>query len=222
MKRFNKLFIFVIFLVLSASLNAESLDYIGFTTGFDVSGKTTVFADGNVWESKSASIDAFMDLLVYFNNENSNIRYGTGFSIGCGFPVIYGTSYGEVDGKKPFACYGKVTGEIAFFVNSKTALESKGGFAIRVDQLDFNKNYEELNLDAPTRVINTSIMGIVGLSVRHEVKQGIVIRGGMDVSTSLLEYIDAIQGPTIINNYMGMHKGSRISVMPYLSLLFSY
>ena len=205
-----------------AALNAESRDYIGLTVGFDISGKTNIFDDGNVWNSKSASLDTLMDILVYFNGENDGFRVGTGFSIGCGVPLLYSTSYGEVYGKKPFAFYGKVTGECAYFIDAKTAIESKAGFAVRVDQLNFRENYKEVQLSSPTMIFNASILGVAGLSARHEIVPGVVIRSGIEVDFSLLEYINAVQGPNIVYNYVGMYKGSRISVLPYMSALFSY
>ena len=222
MKKPARLISFILLLLLPLSLFAESMDYIGVSIGGDFSSKTKVFYDGNAWESNRASVDLMMDLLVYFNSANSHIRFGTGFSIGCGFPVYYVTGFGSIEGKKPIAFYGKASAEMACFFNDKTAIEQKIGFAIRVDQLDFRKNYSEVGLSAPTKVMNSSIMGLWGASVRHEVAAGVVVRGGVEMSFSILEYLDSFQGPAVINKYMGMYRGSRYSCMPYISLLFSY
>ena len=132
------------------------------------------------------------------------------------------TGFGTVEGKKPIAIYGKASAEIAYFLNNKTAIEQKIGVSIRVDQLDFSSNYNEVGLSSPTRIMNSSILGLWGASIRHELFDGVVLRGGIEMSFSILEYLDSFQGPTIVNKYMGMHKGSRTSCMPYLSLLFSY
>ncbi len=212
----------VILFSLSFPLCAESLDYIGFSLGFDFSSKSTVFSDGIVWESNSTSVDLSMDMLVYFNSQDSQIRYGSGFSIGCGLPVFYDTVYGTVEGKKPFAVYGKASFDVAFFINNKAAIESKLGFAIRVDQLDFRSNHAELGLSQPMRLMNTGIMALLGLSMRYEVNPGIVLRGGTELMLSMLEHIELFQGPSIADSYEGVHKGSRSSIVPYLSILFSY
>lgn len=214
--------LFAAIIAMLFQLSAESLDYIGFTTGFDIGAKSTKFDNGNEWRTKRSSVDLALDLLVYFNNEHQSLRSGAGFAIGCGFPFYYETVFGVVDGAKPLTIRGKATFELAYLIDHTLALESRAGISIRVNYLDFHKNYKEVGLSAPTNIMNAELQGVFGISARYEVMSGIVLRAGMDFNVSFLEYLETLYGPDILSDYMGARKGNRLSLFPYASVLFSY